>query len=84
MPMKIKSRIHFSLSVSICWGIPFTTVFFLSQKYTGYANVPLWLIIPESFLFILSYFILLYIFFPLIQKIYIWEDKNKEKRKEGH
>jgi hypothetical protein len=84
MPMKIKSRIHFSLSFSICWGIPFTTVFLLSQKYIEHDNVPLWLIIPGLFLSILLYFIFLYIFFPFIQKIYIWEDKNKEKRKEGH
>jgi hypothetical protein len=82
--MKIKSRIHFSASVSVFQGVVITPLFYLVLKYVEHTTLPLWLVILQLFLSISLGFILLYALFPLLQRIHNWENKNKAKRKEAH
>jgi uncharacterized BrkB/YihY/UPF0761 family membrane protein len=78
--MKIKSRIHFSAIVSICWGVVGVPIVHLVIKYVEHiALPPLWLVILHVFLHIVLGFIFLYAFFSLLYRIHLRENRNRAK-----
>jgi amino acid transporter len=83
-PMSItftKSKLYASACFSVCCSAGFATLFCLRLKYIEHIDLSFWLVVALLFLVTLSFFIFVYISYPLLKKVALWEKKNKNRKR---